>query len=331
MDSAPLLSPSSDEQLWSSLQNRVEAILEDRKAKQPVAWPFSACDAESKRVKRITGDSLLLIRGLDSVSSSLSQLTESLGAAQKGLKELAKPTSRKVYKRENQRAGDEDEQPNAKKQCLCTYSKVEENPISMSNLSSLDSKKEAFSVDEHKDEQIAVDPAKNVTLKAKELAVSMVSKAALLARELKMVRKELDAMQERCAQLEGENIRLREGFEKGAMPEEDDLVRLQLEALLSEKSRLANENANLIRENQCLHQLVEYHQLTAQDISFSDEDVIHGLRLDFSSLEGIEADELDDVHGDLNSVGEPIIPPSNIKMDSNPLDEESKEENKPTP
>lgn len=61
-------------------------------------------------------------------------------------------------------------------------------------------------------------------------------------------------------------------------------MRLQLEALLAEKSRLANENANLTRENQCLHQIVEYHQLTSQDLSESySEDVIRGLCLDFSS------------------------------------------------
>ena len=60
-------------------------------------------------------------------------------------------------------------------------------------------------------------------------------------------------------------------------------VRLQMEALLAEKSRLANENANLTRENQCLHQLVEYHQLTSQDLSVSYEEVIQGMCLDFSS------------------------------------------------
>jgi hypothetical protein len=59
-------------------------------------------------------------------------------------------------------------------------------------------------------------------------------------------------------------------------------VRLQLEALLTEKSRLANENANLVRENQCLNQLVEYHQLTSQDLSASFE-YIQGMCLDFSS------------------------------------------------
>ena len=62
-------------------------------------------------------------------------------------------------------------------------------------------------------------------------------------------------------------------------------MRLQLEALLAEKSRLANENANLIRENQCLNQLVEYHQLTSQDefSAASYEQVIQGMCLDFSS------------------------------------------------
>lgn len=64
-------------------------------------------------------------------------------------------------------------------------------------------------------------------------------------------------------------------------------VRLQLEALLAEKSRLANENTSLRRENQCLQQLVEYHQMTSQHLSDSYEDddttTIGGTRLDFSS------------------------------------------------
>lgn len=60
-------------------------------------------------------------------------------------------------------------------------------------------------------------------------------------------------------------------------------MRLQLETLLAEKSRLANENANLARENQCLNQLVAYHQLNSEDISASYEDLIRGMSLDFSS------------------------------------------------
>ncbi|KAK7269192.1 hypothetical protein RIF29_21909 [Crotalaria pallida] len=88
---------------------------------------------------------------------------------------------------------------------------------------------------------------------------------------------------ERCGLLEEENRRLRDGFAKGVRPEEDDLVSLQLEALLAEKSRLASENANLVRENQCLNQLVEYHQLASQDLSKSYEHVIQGMCLDFTS------------------------------------------------
>ena len=56
-----------------------------------------------------------------------------------------------------------------------------------------------------------------------------------------------------------------------------------MEALLAEKFRLANDNANLVRENQCLHQLVEYHQMTSQDLSASYEEVIRGMCLDFPS------------------------------------------------
>lgn len=57
-----------------------------------------------------------------------------------------------------------------------------------------------------------------------------------------------------------------------------------MEALFAEKSRLATENTNLTRENECLNQLLEYHQLTSQDLSESYEhDEIRGLCLDFSS------------------------------------------------
>lgn len=72
-----------------------------------------------------------------------------------------------------------------------------------------------------------------------------------------------------------------------------------MEALLAEKSRLANENATLTRENQCLNQLVEYHQLTSQDLSESYEHDITGVCLDFSSFpptipEEEESEDVDD-------------------------------------
>lgn len=58
-----------------------------------------------------------------------------------------------------------------------------------------------------------------------QIAVSMASKAATLARELKSLKSDLCFMQERCGLLEEENRRLRDGFAKGVRPEEDDLVR----------------------------------------------------------------------------------------------------------
>lgn len=59
-----------------------------------------------------------------------------------------------------------------------------------------------------------------------QLAVSMATKAASFARELKSIKSDLCFMQERCALLEEENRRLRDGFTKGMRPEEDDLVKL---------------------------------------------------------------------------------------------------------
>ena len=76
-------------------------------------------------------------------------------------------------------------------------------------------------------------------------------------------------------------------------------MRLQLEALLAEKSRLAQDNANLARENQSLLQLVEYHQLTSQeDLAASYEDVMEGMRLDCSTpMSKIDDEEEFDADG----------------------------------
>lgn len=48
-------------------------------------------------------------------------------------------------------------------------------------------------------------------------------------------------------------------------------IRLQLETLLAEKARLANENSTYARENRFLREIVEYHQLTMQDVVYLDE------------------------------------------------------------
>ncbi|XVF46106.1 hypothetical protein PTKIN_Ptkin03bG0000100 [Pterospermum kingtungense] len=48
-------------------------------------------------------------------------------------------------------------------------------------------------------------------------------------------------------------------------------IRLQLETLLAEKARLACENSIYARENRFLREVVEYHQLTMQDVVYLDE------------------------------------------------------------
>lgn len=48
-------------------------------------------------------------------------------------------------------------------------------------------------------------------------------------------------------------------------------IRLQLESLLAEKARLAHENSVYARENRFLREVVEYHQLTMQDVIYFDE------------------------------------------------------------
>jgi len=44
-----------------------------------------------------------------------------------------------------------------------------------------------------------------------------------------------------------------------------------LETLLAEKARLANENETYSRENRFLREIVEYHQLTMQDVVYINE------------------------------------------------------------
>jgi hypothetical protein len=50
-------------------------------------------------------------------------------------------------------------------------------------------------------------------------------------------------------------------------------IRLQLETLLAEKARLAHENSVYARENRFLREIVEYHQLTMQDVIYVDEGI----------------------------------------------------------
>ncbi|KAJ6407629.1 hypothetical protein OIU84_011007 [Salix udensis] len=101
--------------------------------------------------------------------------------------------------------------------------------------------------------------------------MATAAKAKLLLRELKTLKADLAFAKQRCSQLEEENRMLRESREKGSNVEDDDLIRLQLETLLAEKARLAHENSVYARENRFLREIVEYHQLTMQDVVYLDE------------------------------------------------------------
>eukprot|EP00258_Populus_trichocarpa_P042838 XP_024458857.1 uncharacterized protein LOC18100027 [Populus trichocarpa] len=106
---------------------------------------------------------------------------------------------------------------------------------------------------------------------SRDVAMATAAKAKLLLRELKTVKADLAFAKQRCSQLEEENKMLRESREKGSNVDDDDLIRLQLETLLAEKARLAHENSVYARENRFLREIVEYHQLTMQDVVYLDE------------------------------------------------------------
>ncbi|KAJ4832525.1 hypothetical protein Tsubulata_000081 [Turnera subulata] len=108
---------------------------------------------------------------------------------------------------------------------------------------------------------------------SRDVAMATAAKAKLLLRELKTIKADLAFAKQRCSQLEDENKLLRESREKGGNAADDDLIRLQLETLLAEKARLARENSVYARENRFLREIVEYHQLTMQDVLYLDEGI----------------------------------------------------------
>ncbi|XP_031495423.1 uncharacterized protein LOC116260992 isoform X2 [Nymphaea colorata] len=279
---------SSDELLWNKLRSRTDHFVEKRKNEGLKRRSFPDEDpllseqkgteeAERSRKRMKEGDSFLLLKGLDSIASSLSQLTNCLDSALQGATDLSKPRLAEVFcSRDPATTEQEEGHP---RQPPKEDGTSDRDPLSVN-------KSGSAAPPQSKEEE------RGKLKNAQNLACAMATKAASLARELQSIKSDLLFMQERCNLLEEENRRLRDGIAKGLRPEEDDLVRLQLEALLAEKSRLANENANLTRENQCLHQLVEYHQLTMQDLSASpDQTIVEGVRLDFSSLPEAEEEE----------------------------------------
>ncbi|CAI9107851.1 OLC1v1007321C1 [Oldenlandia corymbosa var. corymbosa] len=293
MGSPSQFSPSSDKRFWSNLRSRVDSLLENRK---PTPFPNVQKEGANEGVKRLKEDSMLLLRGFDSVAHTLSQLSNNLENALQGATQLANaPTLTEILQCKLEGARKDERKPNKGNEDEATEEENHEEG-KRGQKRKLDAE-ECCDEDQTEEDLLKKNTKSSKELgklnKAKNIAISMATKAGTLARELKSIKSDLCFMQERCSLLEEENRRLRDGIAKGIRPEEDDLVRLQLEALLAEKSRLANENANLTRENRCLHQLVEYHQLTTQDLSASYENLITGMCLDFSSPTTPAAEEED--------------------------------------
>lgn len=150
---------------------------------------------------------------------------------------------------------------------------------------------------------------------SRDVGVATAAKVKLLLRELKTVKADLSFAKQRCSQLEEENRILREARDKGDNPADDDMIRLQLETLLAEKARLAHENFVYARENRFLREIVEYHQLTAQDDVYLDEG-IEEVTENYPSTAGSKKLSLSP------STTFPATPPEGSPTKTNPIEQE---------
>ncbi|KAH7297111.1 hypothetical protein KP509_26G054100 [Ceratopteris richardii] len=134
---------------------------------------------------------------------------------------------------------------------------------------------------------------KETQLKAsRDVAMAMAAKAKLLFHELKEARADLALAKEHCAQLKEENRMIRTNIDDGLKPDEEDLVRVQLETLLAEKARLAQENAYYARENHFLREMIEYHRQTMQsDCTAGEESLLDAMETFGSDSNDLEETE----------------------------------------
>ncbi|KAL4557748.1 hypothetical protein LXL04_035936 [Taraxacum kok-saghyz] len=196
-------------------------------------------------------DNPKLRKGLDRLTSSLNQIGDTIGnALGEGRTIVDKKTHgiiQETRKLQNRRKGMNDDQNQNQNQ----------NRNQVPGMESTQQQQQT-----NQDNQIKA---------SRDVAIATAAKAKLLLRELKTIKADLAFAKERSSQLEEENKMLRESLEKGDHPADDDMIREQLESLLAEKARLANENSVYARENRFLREIVEYHQLTMQDVVYLDE------------------------------------------------------------
>lgn len=257
----------SKQGIWGVLARKAKSIIDDNNTDQPHVsevrprmqhMPDTATSGQQYDRKQLPeslrkAEGHKLQKGLDALASSLNYIGGTIGNAfEEGLAVVENRTADIIQETKKLQIRIKDS------------SSVPQNNASMS-----DARQQPL-LRPHMQPQTQTDL--ETQLKAsRDVAMAMAAKAKLLLRELKTLKADLAFAKERCAQLEEENRILRESREKGGNPEDDDLIRLQLETLLAEKARLGQENSVLTRENRFLREIVEYHQLTMQDVVYLDE------------------------------------------------------------
>ncbi|CAL9779846.1 unnamed protein product [Musa acuminata subsp. burmannicoides] len=242
---------------WEVLAKKAKAILED----DTVAQQFEDHDSNQSQILDSSGSQLQTNESLDSycktenptfqkdaIASSLREFGGTIkNAFEEGISIMDNKTADIIHETKKLQLGTKTESSDTANQPMYT--------MASTNLAQNEAEYET-------------------QLKASQkVANAMAAKAKLLLRELKTVKADMAFAKQRCAQLEEENKVLRENRQKGDNPADDDLIRHQLETLLAEKARLVHDNSVYERENLFLREIVEYHQLTMQDVVYLDEGI----------------------------------------------------------
>ncbi|KAK4758669.1 hypothetical protein SAY87_019970 [Trapa incisa] len=224
--SSPLFNSPAEKRFWSTLQSRVDMLLETRdKIPTDPLPPAQTNTGGSEPAKELKEDTVLLLRGFDSVAHTLTQLSANIDNALQGARDLAKPPTLTDILQSNLRSKESHQV--AKE----NVGKEEQDTKCLKR--KFDATDDPDDQQTNSDEQAAGDPIMAKMKRAKNLAISMATKAGSLAKDLKLIKSDLSFMQERCMLLEEENRRLRDGFSTGTRPEEDDLVTTSISLNLS--------------------------------------------------------------------------------------------------